>query len=377
MAAGPLLTFAIDATRRDIDVAEDIRQYEPNASPFTVTLMNARKKAIGSTETHWYDQNPQGVWTKINNLAGYLAGDTALVVDDDTIFAPGDLMKIPRTGETMLITAINRGTHTLTVTRSVGTVAAAAINDDDDLHRTGTAMEEASSAPESRLFQPTKFDNYTQIIRTTWDGSRTEEDEDLKTNMSERTRQRREKALEHKRDIERVLLFGEKSEDSTGKRRTCGGLTEFITTNVVDVGGVLTEEELEKDICEPLFKYGSEKRLVICSRRVFSVFNQFAKGRLEVKQGADTYGVRLAHYISAHGDLYLVPSRELASQYASWAFFLDMKNLRYRPYKNADTKLRTNIHDNDFDGYKDEYLTEFTFEVRQEQTHLIMKNCTG
>jgi hypothetical protein len=376
MAAGPILTFSIDSTRRDIDVSREIKRYEPNASPFTVLMMNSRKKMIGSTETHWYDQPSQIVWSAVNNDGGYNEAAEEFVFDDVSFLTAGDLIKFPRTGEVCLVKKVTAATNTIEVVRSVGATAAAALNNDDPVHRLGTAMEEASSAPESRLFQPDKLTNYTQIVRTTWDGSRTEDDEDLKTSESERTRNAREKALEHKRDIERVLLFGEKSEDSTGKRRTCGGLTEFIKTNVIAVPGkgTVTEDFLEKEICEPLFKYDDSDRLCVCSQRWFTIFNRFANGKLEVLQSDKTYGVRISKYISAHGNLLLVTSKELVQSYAYHMFMLSMKDLRYRPYRNADTKLRTNIQSPDFDGYKDEYLTEFTLEVRREKNHAIITN---
>lgn len=52
----------------------------------------------------------------------------------------------------------------------------------------------------------------------------------------------------------------------------------------------------------------------------------------------------------------------------------DMANLFFRPCVGRDTHLRENIHDNGFDGRKDEYLTEAGLELRFPESFMYMKN---
>lgn len=313
----PVLTYDIDKDRRDIDVSSDIARLIPDDSPFAVLLMRSRKKVTETAEFKWFDEEPGGWWTQINYASGYNNSATSLVVDDASIFASKDVVKVPRTGEVMFVTAVNTTTQTITVVRGYGVTAAAALNDNDWLVRIGNAMEEFSNAPQPKLKQPSKVTNYTQIFRTPFDESMTSASETLKTAESERTRLRRLKALEHRLDMERAFLFGEPKEDVTNKRRMTGGLLSFIQTNVYDAGGTLTEAEFE-NFCEMLFQYGSSRKLLICSPRVLSVINQFAQGKLMTEVGEDTYGVRLTRYMSSHGDLYLVKSRTLKKNTPTW-----------------------------------------------------------
>lgn len=204
----------------------------------------------------------------------------------------------------------------------------------------------------------------------------TEDAESMNT-VSERVRLRRLKGLEHRLDIERIILFGEKKEDTIDKRHTTEGILSRITTNAYDANGVLTESEFETNFCEPLFRYGSSQKLLVASSRLLSVINQFAAGKLQVVPKEQTYGVRLTRYISAHGDLLIVKSNVLEKGYAGYGFGLDMENIKYRPLQTRDTKLRTNIQANDLDGWKDEYLTEFGVEVRLEKTHGVIYGVTG
>ena len=75
---------------------------------------------------------------------------------------------------------------------------------------------------------------------------------------------------------------------------------------------------LFEDICEMAFKYNSRDgapKLLITSRKVGSIINQWAAGRIETTSGEETYGLRLKRYISFHGDLIIIPSRLFEHDY--------------------------------------------------------------
>lgn len=367
-------TFDIDRDRRDIDVSQDIARLVPDEQKFVVILMRARKRTTRTAEYIWYDSSPGGYWTQIDNTAGYNTSATELAVEDASLFAPHDLVKVARTGEIMRVTAVNLSTNVLTVARAVtrhnttGT-AAAAILDEDWLVRLGNAMQENSTAPVSKMKQPVKKRGYTQIVRTPFDASMTNEAEELETSESERTRLRRDKALDHRLDLERIAIFGEFNEDDSDRRRYAPGIDQSITENVRDLNGAtLTEAEFES-WCQDLFTYGSGNKLLVCSPLVLTRINQFATGKLQTEVSSRTYGLRLTRYESAHGDLFLTKSQTLEKEYNNWAFGLDMRNIWYRPLRGRDTTLRTNIQENDRDGWKDEYMTEFGMQVRLDKTH--------
>lgn len=364
----PVLTYGIDYDRRDIDISKEIARLLPDASPFTVILMRSKKEATNTAEFKWYDSEPGGWWTKINNETGYDAAATELVVTDSTIFRSKDIIKVPRTGEVMFVTAVDEGSEKITVIRGYGTTVAAALVDDDWLWRQGNAMEENSLAPEPKIAQPVKEYNYTQIFRRPFDQSMTSDAESLVTSETERARLRRDQALEHRLDIERALMFGERKEDVSSRRRMTAGLDHFIQTNVYDMDETTTEAKFE-EACEQAFAHGSTNKLLICSHRLGSVINSFAGDRIDTRSGEETYGIRLKTYKSFHGDLHIVPSRTLEKAYMGQAFIVDMDYVKYRPLKGRDTRLKTNIQENDRDGWMDEYLTEVGLQVRLEKVH--------
>src|SRR5690606_7879360 len=123
-------------------------------SPFMVILMRARKRRTVNTELIWWDDRPWAVWAEAEAAA--TADDTAIVVDDATIFRPKDTLLVARTLEQLFVTEVNYETHTLTVIRAYGENPAAAIQAGDKLMWLANAMEQFSRAPESKIAQPTK-----------------------------------------------------------------------------------------------------------------------------------------------------------------------------------------------------------------------------
>lgn len=374
-ANSPVFTTGIARERRDLDVAKEIARLVPDANPFLTILQRAKKANTRTAEFSWYDYEPGAWWTQTDLLSDEDGSHGAtLKVKDATIFRPSDIIKVPRTGEVMRVTAISEtvNNNTITVERGYGTTSSANLNKVDWLMRLGNAMQEFSSAPEAKIAQPAKGYNYTQIFRRPFDQSMTSEREALKTNETERNRLRKDQALEHKLDIERALIFGERKEDVGNKRRMTGGLLSFLSTNWSDMGGTLTETKFE-EFCERLFAHGSNKKLLVCSYRVGSIINQFAMDKIQTRSGESTYGIRIKTYESFHGDLMIVPSRTLEKEYMGLAFGVDMDYIQYRPLNGRDTTLRTNIQANDADGWRDEYLTEVGLQVRLEKVHAVME----
>ena len=378
---GPIVTTTIDRDRLAIDCSKTITQLIPQADPYAVILMKARKEATDTSEFIWYDDEPVGWWTQIDdaNISDSGADTETLNVKDASLFAVHDIIKVPRTGEIMRVTqsTSNDSTQQIKVVRGYGTTTAAELDNEDWLMLTASAMEQNSNAPASKLNQPTKYTNYTQIVRTTFDESMTSAHELKRAGGKERNRLRAKKLLEHRLAIARVSLWGEKREDtSSGKlRRLTAGINSFITKRK-DMNGDMTEAEWEAFL-EEGFEYGSRTKLLVCSRTVGGAINMIAQNKIVTSSGEETYGIRLPMYRSFHGDVIIAVDRSLEKAYAGYGFLLDMKNIKYRPLNGRDTKLHPNIQANDVDGWIDEYLTEFGMMVRQPKTHAVLFNCTG
>lgn len=380
MAVGPASIYDISATRKRFDVNKQIAQLIPDASPFAVFMMRARKKVVDSEKFYWYDEEPAPWWTTFSTEDAALAYDAnQIVLDDVAHISEKDILKITETGEQLFVSAVNRQSKTVTVSRGYGSTNAATIAKGDTPHyilKLGNAMEENSLAPETRVDQPTERYNVTQEIRTPFDGSLRGEKIALRTSESERKRLRRRKALEHRLELERTMLFGELKDDQPARRRTTRGIMSFVEEggNVYDFQGNrgLTEEEFEL-VCEMAFQYGSDKKLLVACPRIISQINQISAGKLTTEVGQKTYGVRIQKYLSAHGELNIVVSKTFSHGYDGMGLIVDMGHIYYRPLVGCDTKLDINLQENDRHGWLDEYWTEFGVEVHLPKAHTLIK----
>ena len=382
-----LYTTAVDRDRRELDVDPELIYVVADDTPWTVMLRNARKQNSDTAEFIWYEQALGGYYTTVGS-GGYAdsttpGASTTIPVVDSSVYLPNDLCKNTQTNEVMLVSSITDSTH-IVVLRMFGTsgshgagVAGAT------LLYLGSAFPEGSNAPASKQNQPTKLNNYTQIHRTTMTGTGTSDAESLRTNQSERFRERTAKLIDHNTAMERAFLFGDGVEVAAGgafgntlPQRATNGAINFIKTNVFNCGGVLAESYLE-EICEAAFAYGSRTKLAVFSPRMISILNAFAAGRMKVVVGEETFGVRIKQYISAHGDLFVIESRALQLDYAYCGFIFDMQFITYKALNGRDTKLKTNIEAPGYDGWMDEYLTESGLKFQNEQAHTFISGAAA
>jgi hypothetical protein len=190
-------------------------------------------------------------------------------------------------------------------------------------------------------------------------------------------RQHFKKGIEHSVQMEKSFLFGElkKITGANGKpQRTTKGIMSYITNNTLDAGGNLTKANFDSYL-ESAFMYGSNKKLLLSSAKLMTKVNSFGDSAIRLEPGEDTYGLAITRYVCPHGELYLVKHPLLTGAvYGAMGAILDMDELTYCPLKGRDTKIQTNIQDNDEDAQKDQYLTEAGIEFKSPKKHGLIKN---
>jgi len=379
----PVTSFDIDMQRRDIDVASEILELQPNATPFLVIGQRAAQTSANSLRVVWFDDELDGWWTEAVESLDDTESDNEFEVSDGNIFRKRDLIKAPDTGEVMLIEEING--DTLKVKRAYGDEEDAggtepqSLDSGANLMRMGNAFEENSLAPEPRATQPSRHYNYVQTFRHSFGGSLDELEESKKTNEDERTRLTRRKAVEHRIEVEKALLFGERNIDIENRRRTMGGLFQFLEDQYesADIRADNGGEDKFEAFLEDAFWYGSDEKLMITSPRVGSEISKFARERIQTSSGEETYGLAINTYQSFHGRLHIVTTQMFEKEYKDKAVILDMENIDIMPYAGKNTTLSRNIQENSRDGWLDEYITKMTLRVRLEKTHRVLENALG
>lgn len=374
---GQVSTSNILGNKLVVDMSEKISLLDPNETPFMTFLKRAmdNSEAANSFKFEWIEEDTiGGRWDAVNNAAGYVAGATSIVVDNGDYFTAGDTVKVPRTGEVFLVTAI--ATNTLTITRAFGTTLAAALVDNDPIVIIGNANAEGSGTRAIKSTKGAPKFNYTQIIKTPFGitntllASKTYGGNALAQEM-------KKKAIQHKVDMARAFYFGEKFDNGNGTRGT-GGLLSFLSQNNYDAGGLLTQAEFDNNISEVVFKHGSKEKLLLCSSRLLAVINGWAMGKLQVvNQDAKSFGLNVVEYQTAFGKYFLMNDSRIleGATYGTYGIVIDPAYIKYKPLR--DTKLETNIQANDADGRTDQYITEAGLEVRMPEAHAVITGVTS
>lgn len=288
----------------------------------------------------------------------------------------------------------------------------------------GNAASEADRSKTGFVQFPTEVMNYTQIFRQPFHFSRTALAAGVKwdkTGIYKETA--KDNSLKHMVQLERAALWGSRTSNATTNddgetsiRRTTGGVHWFLQQwekgnvsnggafeyrpggsdisasawnasddkRILDINGTITGDEFE-GILERAFRHTSEtsfEKLFLCGSGIVSVINKFVarQGLKMTKLMTDeAYGMNVSTYESPHGIIHLGthPLLSQSSTYRNSGFILDAGNLIYTPLNGADTDLYKNRQSPDYDGRKDEWLTEYGLEVRYPETHMFIDRLTN
>lgn len=376
------------ANRRIRDVSRKIHRLDPDAAPFTLLLQQGKKAQCAEPKYEWIEKELAAKWSQANGA--HLAGDAAIVVDHARYFSVGDIVNIVRTGEKVRVTAVDPNTNTLTVVRSVGSSVAAAINDNDDLQIIGNAYAEGSPLGLEKSHVEAYLYNYVQIFRHPFGVTGTQ-DATVGYLGKDRPRLRAEKSIEHKMDIERTALFGEREFDGTNPnnpRRYTGGAFFFLVDNILDAGGALTAGEVWTWM-QSIYAHtseGGDSRILFASPLIITVMDQFAltTGNVQVNWAPKdkTFGLSVKQWSTSHGSFNIIKHRLLENGlggqgYGGHGLLLDPSQWYYRHLPGRDTQLRPDVGNPGDDAWTDEYLTECGWQVALSKTQGLLKGVTS
>lgn len=376
---------AILAAQRVVNMDDMIHDLDPQATALTALLMKLRKESTFNPKLDWLEDEYAPKQDAINNGAGYASGATSLVVDNGAYFRPFDLVHVPRTLEIILVLTTSGNTLN-SVTRGFGETAAAALVDNDPLWIIGNALKEGDTMPAIRTTKVSNQFNYTQIFREPVGATRTENDSRTYGGMN-LGRLRRKHAVEHMMAIENAFWFGERQENLTAKpRRSTRGVMRWLLqagsgAAAKDLAAATLDETSLDAFMQDAFRYGNQTKFFFCSRLGMTRISGIAKAsnKLRMFPQDQVYGIAIYTYLSPHGTAKLIVNNlftgaETDKRWSGWIVCLDLADLAYVYFNNADTKLYIGRQANDVDGQIDEYLTECGLKLVHPRHHGYIKN---
>tara|TARA_R100000008_G_scaffold16502_1_gene8148 strand:+ start:34388 stop:35764 length:1377 start_codon:yes stop_codon:yes gene_type:complete len=282
------------------------------------------------------------------------------------------------------------------------------LSDDDTCQIIGTSFEEGTASPDTFSDSLDDGFGYTQIFKTACELTNTAIATRHRGYANEFDRIWAQKLREHKIDIERAMLFGQKARYN-GVQYT-EGLVGNILKNVAPVGAgtalsyssgkayhrTLAESELTYDqllsdlevIFDPA-RGGASEKLVMASLPIISFFNKMGDGafvdasvgysnapyRVNMGNVDGAFGHKLMEINTVHGSMFLVKQPLFRGITSGMMVMADMSQLAYRPLVgnglNRDTQIMTNVQSADEDLRKDMILTEAGLEITLPESHAL------
>ena len=283
------------------------------------------------------------------------------------------------------------------------------ISNNDTAQIIGSSFEEGSGSPDVFSSELEDDFGYTQIFKTAAEMTNTDYATRYRGYAEEWNRIWATKLREHKIDIERAMLFGQRARVS-GIQYT-EGLVGHIVKNVSPVAddsafsyssgnayyrsvaqAELTYDRLLSDL-EVIFdpaRGGMSEKLVLCSLPVITFFNKLGDGkfldasigsannmpfRMNFDSREGSFGHSVMVIDTIHGTLNLVKEPLFRGISSGFMLMADMTQLAYRPLIgngiNRDTQVMTNVQAADEDLRKDMILTAAGLEITLPESHAL------
>ena len=418
-------------TRRMFNFSDRVADLAPEESPFFVYLSKVAKVPTDDPTFRFLENRTKTSWTDRSFLlqgscAFPAAGSTVSCTVDTSggasvdwlvkgmVFAVEYVETVsPETIIARVESApIDNGTDTTFTARTISSVDGAETGADNAKCTViGTSYAEGTGSPDVWSEGLDDDYGYTQIFKTAAEMSNTSIATRYRGYENEWQRIWNLKLREHKVDIERAMLFGQRasvssinySEGIVGhivKNGTANvdnsslsyssGAPYFRSTAVAE----FTYDRLLSDfevVYDPA-RGGSSNKLALASLPVITYFNKLGaffmdysvqagtgsglSYKMDVQNIKGSFGHALMEINTVHGSMTLVKEPLFRGFADSYLCLVDMSNVAYRPLVgnglNRDTHITTNVQQADEDLRKDLILTEAGLEVALPESHFLI-----
>jgi len=304
---------------------------------------------------------------------------------------------------------------------SGSSAASKVLSDNDNCQVVGTSFQEGTGSPDSWSSEIEDDFGYTQIFKTAAEMSNTAIATRYRGYANEWERIWALKLREHKVDIERAMLFGQRARVSSIQytEGIVGHILKNATVNTGDTAlsyssgapyfrsvaeSELTYDRLLSDL-EVMFdpaRGGANDKLVLAGLPVISFFNKLGSDsflsaslahnasaalsgaatttnqsphRMNISERAGAFGHKVMTIDTIHGTMHLVKEPLFRGISSDFMAMIDMSKVAYRPLVgnglNRDTAILTNVQNADEDLRKDMILTESGLEITLPEAHAL------
>lgn len=334
------------------------------------------------------------VFPAVTMNGAVLAAATSLtVVATDNILV-GEMLRVQSTGEIVRVSAVVSAT-VLTVRRAVGQVAAANIADAAVLYSVGSAFEQGSNAPASRLMNPTRVINHTQIFRNSWAIPGTVTAITPIVGSSVVAESRTDCGLFHGADIEKAMIFGQKSGQTINNQylTTMDGIVETVrrlapAANTTVAGATTTYAQLQAMLNGGFNTMSNgrtgNRRMLFAGGDARHVVNEIGRlsGNYQIIDGQTSFGLQFQSFRTSRGEFKLIEHPMLNSNddWKKMVISVDMDSIRVpylRKTMNYEYGMDGKYVTNGQDAVGGTMTTELTMEITNPSAFCVIYGLTA
>jgi hypothetical protein len=371
-----------------------LRDSDLSAAMFLAYISRLPKMATPDAVIKW--ETDTYLPTSDTTAASVTAASNSITVSNVNYFIPNTTWYNKRTGENFKVASVDSANSQISVIRGLGAknngsgTAATAMNSGDTLNKLGTSVNpEKSTSQVTHTTTLTEVENYCQAVRYELEMGR----ETMKSSYltgKDWPYQFDKTYKEAQKGLSTTFLFSEKSsytDENNVPHRTTQGMFNVPTTNSFSVGGTLYETALDSWLVDEAFRYGSQRKTLLCSTDVIKGIVEMGKSRL---QYSDVYldkkkqlGFQVLQYMSPTGGILdIVEDRNISEQRNGDGVVVDFSDLKYRHF--SANGIMDDLHwenldaqDNDATNKQAYIYGQIGLQWGDEANHGIITGVTG
>jgi hypothetical protein len=380
---GVVDTEARLSSEKVVDMDPKIGLKETDNAQFMTILNKLPSTDATQVEVRWLEDQLLPNRTTLAASATSAATTISVATDTGVYFRAGDVVFVESSGEKFSVSSIS--TDDLTVVRSVGGVAAATAQSGVGIVIVGNAAAQGADTGTLKSTDRVLGYNYTQIFRHPFGFTGT--DAEIKLyGADDPEREAAKKRVEHKRAMESAIWVGGR-EAPAGSPPTSymGGILEYLSSNVNLAFGALSLTGFDAAL-QTILQDGDMNKVIFAAPTPARGLSHLFQSNWQQAQNDDVlFGAKVSAWLNgAYGErLPVIVKREWGAMGASGyglggaIFVIDLGNVKRRPMANRDTRLLPNRQGNGEDKVVFDYLTEMSFELKNETTHGAFFGVTG
>lgn len=370
------------ATLNQRSFADTILRLFPDGTAPLFAMTGQLPKMQAKAVEHGYHTKAMAFSSFTDDGTGHALGDTTLTGLATAGLIPGMVMQVPSSRELVRILTVPNATD-ITVTRSYGSVAAAAIVASEVLFAVGNSHEQASDRPAARTMEVIYVPNFTVIIRNSWAISDTARASLAEAGFNNIQESRQDAMMLHATDIEATLFWGQpQSPFGDPPQHTTQGIIDAIFQyapgNVVTAGATTNYDQLVGFV-EPYFAASSnlgntKERIMFVDQQGNKVLNEIGRKSEQVIMDlrTTTFGMHFTAFRLYKGMLFIVehPLFNGLDITPGLAVTVELPSMRLAYMSGRDVKKeefgqnRLNPGDSGIDAQGGSLTSEFATEFR-------------